>query len=410
MLKISAAKRSNVSEMKLALSRCTIQDPHGGRGDIGTLSSLIDSKRRSSTGSTSTISRCSSSTSGRQSRHSTSSITSSSTSLSSRRSSISHTNSSLLKSQEIKRSLHPDIQKKVGNRQLKTINENSKKCASCSKPLTDDGFFALGKLFHKNCFRCKYCSVKLSQIYFVRDDAAVCSKCHKENIERCWVCKNKIIEDHISCNKKFYHPGCMKCYICGEILRERFLTFKDQPICEKDYKNIGHVCTTCQNVIIGEVYIVDNNYYCEKDFETLIGNGNCSKCGDIVSPDDSLAVGTILFHHSCLRCTICNKNMEGQQVTLDKNNKVYCAQDYDRMFCSKCAVCNKAIVPRKGETKVQKLRALGKDFHLQCFKCEDCSLVLKPGTPGKECWPIKNHILCYKCNTRRQDESERESD
>ena len=31
------------------------------------------------------------------------------------------------------------------------------------------------------------------------------------------------------------------------------------------------------------------------------------------------------------RCTICNKNMEGQQVTLDKNNKVYCAQDYDRL-------------------------------------------------------------------------------
>ena len=31
------------------------------------------------------------------------------------------------------------------------------------------------------------------------------------------------------------------------------------------------------------------------------------------------------------RCTICNKNMEGQQVTLDKNNKVYCAQDYDKL-------------------------------------------------------------------------------
>ena len=57
-------------------------------------------------------------------------------------------------------------------------------------------------------------------------------------------------------------------------------------------------------------------------------------------------------------------------------------------------MCKKHIVPKKGETKVQKLRALGRDFHLQCFKCEDCSLVLKPGVQGKECWPIKNHILC----------------
>ena len=98
-----------------------------------------------------------------------------------------------------------------------------------------------------------------------------------------------------------------------------------------------------------------------------------------------------VYYKHMHRCNVCQRNMEGQQVTLDKNNKVYCAQDYDRYilyvlsrywsgcirkFCSKCAVCNKAIVPRKGETKVQKLRALGKDFHLQCFKCE----VSKP------CW------------------------
>ena len=88
-----------------------------------------------------------------------------------------------------------------------------------------------------------------------------------------------------------------------------------------------------------------------------------------------------------------------------------------RKFCSVCGGCGKVIVPRKGETKVKKLRALGKDFHLNCFKCEvdespdeewvmtsvkillhvqDCSLVLSPGTPGKECWPIKNHLLCKK--------------
>ena len=58
--------------------------------------------------------------------------------------------------------------------------------------------------------RCKFCSVKLGQIFFVRDEAPSCAKCHKERQEICWVCKHKIVEDHISCNKKFYHPGCMK--------------------------------------------------------------------------------------------------------------------------------------------------------------------------------------------------------
>ena len=53
--------------------------------------------------------------------------------------------------------------------------------------------------------------------------------------------------------------------------------------------------------------------------------------------------------------------------------------------------------------------------------------MLKPGTKGKECWPIKNHVLCKRflvlvcvpvsvnyflsrCNEKRQDESEMESD
>ena len=58
--------------------------------------------------------------------------------------------------------------------------------------------------------RCKYCGVKLSQIFFVRDSKPCCSKCHKEAVEECWVCKKKISEDHIYCNKKYYHPKCMK--------------------------------------------------------------------------------------------------------------------------------------------------------------------------------------------------------
>ena len=58
--------------------------------------------------------------------------------------------------------------------------------------------------------RCKYCSVKLGQIFFVREDKPCCSKCHREAEEECWVCKKKISDDHIYCNKKFYHPKCMK--------------------------------------------------------------------------------------------------------------------------------------------------------------------------------------------------------
>ena len=60
--------------------------------------------------------------------------------------------------------------------------------------------------------------------------------CAQDDKEVCAECGDKISEDHISCNSKVYHPLCMKCQVCGEVIREKFLTYKDRPICEKDFR------------------------------------------------------------------------------------------------------------------------------------------------------------------------------
>ena len=41
---------------------------------------------------------------------------------------------------------------------------------------------------------------------------------------------------------------------------------------------------------------------------------------------------------------------------------------------------------------------------------QDCSKVLDSRVKGSECWPIRHHVLCYKCYRRRQSESESESE
>ena len=43
---------------------------------------------------------------------------------------------------------------------------------------------------------------------------------------------------------------------------------------------------------------------------------------------------------------------------------------FGRYFGITCAACKKAIVPKKGQTKAPRIRALGRDFHISCFKCE----------------------------------------
>lgn len=63
----------------------------------------------------------------------------------------------------------------------------------------------------------------------------------------------------------------------------------------------------------------------------LASSGSCAACGEDVGPDDALSVGdNLVFHHGCLECSVCKRNMEGKQITLDTNNRVYCTEDYDR--------------------------------------------------------------------------------
>ena len=54
--------------------------------------------------------------------------------------------------------------------------------------------------------------------------------------EECCVCKQPIKGDCIESGKKFYHPLCMRCFVCGDALRGQYFTFEGEPICERDYK------------------------------------------------------------------------------------------------------------------------------------------------------------------------------
>ena len=93
--------------------------------------------------------------------------------------------------------------------------------------------------------------------------------------------------------------------------------------------------------------MVDDRLYCQPDFEVINGlgirnnvfiifykkledTGSCSGCGSPVGPDDTISIGDMMYHHTCLNCCICGDNLEGKQVTLDNQNKIYCSADYER--------------------------------------------------------------------------------
>ena len=122
--KVSRLKRSGMADMKVALSKCSIQEGVGGRGEGGGLGRGV---RRhsvsSSVTSTSSISSRTSRTS-RTSRVSSSTISSIASSTSS--STFSST-SSRGTERNIRNRLSRDVLEKIGNRQLKVVTETTSK-------------------------------------------------------------------------------------------------------------------------------------------------------------------------------------------------------------------------------------------------------------------------------------------
>ena len=50
--------------------------------------------------------------------------------------------------------------------------------------------------------------------------------------------------------------------------------------------------------------------------------------------------------------------------------QIYCTDDYNLKKAPKCSFCKKPIVPKEGQKTAPRLRALGRDYHPQCFQCE----------------------------------------
>ncbi|KAL3270782.1 hypothetical protein HHI36_021306 [Cryptolaemus montrouzieri] len=186
----------------------------------------------------------------------------------------------------------------------------------------------------------------------------------------CIKCGEKIIGANSGCTAmdQLYHTKCFTCHHCAINLQGKpFYALDGKPHCEEDYLNTLEKCCVCQKPILDRILRATGKPY----------------------------------HPGCFCCVVCGKSLDGIPFTVDATNRVHCIEDFHKIFAPRCWVCKQPIMPEPGEEETVRVVALDHSFHIQCYKCEDCGLVLSSEAEGRGCYPLDGHVLCKSCNAKR---------
>ncbi|KAM3912810.1 zyxin isoform 1-T3 [Leptodactylus fuscus] len=189
-------------------------------------------------------------------------------------------------------------------------------------------------------------------------------------MDRCKLCGQGLsrTETVVRAGEHLYHVHCFTCTKCDQQLQgQQYYECEGRPLCEDCYQDTLECCAVCEKKIT----------------ERLLK-----------------AMGKS-YHPECFTCAVCSRPLQGEPFIVDQNNLPHCVADYHRKYAPRCSVCGEPIAPEPGRDETVRVVALEKNFHMMCYKCEDCSCPLSIEADDSGCFPLDGHVLCKKCHTVR---------
>ncbi|XP_049643858.1 thyroid receptor-interacting protein 6 [Suncus etruscus] len=162
------------------------------------------------------------------------------------------------------------------------------------------------------------------------------------------------------------------------------------------------VCATCGAQLRGQhFYAVERRAYCEHCYVATLEK--CSTCSQPILDRILRAMGKA-YHPGCFTCVVCHRGLDGIPFTVDATSQIHCIEDFHRKFAPRCSVCGGAIMPEPGQEETVRIVALDRSFHIGCYKCEECGVLLSSEGECRGCYPLDGHILCKTCSAWRIQE------
>ncbi|GAB1289179.1 Filamin-binding LIM protein 1 [Apodemus speciosus] len=191
--------------------------------------------------------------------------------------------------------------------------------------------------------------------------------------------------------KRQYHAQCFTCRTCRrQLAGQRFYQKDGAPLRRTLLQDQAGLERTKIHLPL-PLQVLGLEGYLER----------CGKCGEVVQEHVILPWARPLHSTpASLSVALCPLHQRRELALRQSESQVYCEADFYRKFAPVCSICENPIIPRDGKDAF-KIECMGRNFHENCYRCEDCSVLLSVEPTDQGCYPLNDHLFCKPCHTKR---------
>lgn len=195
------------------------------------------------------------------------------------------------------------------------------------------------------------------------------------------------------------HPQCFACYTCGTSLEALEISPEPDPHRTARLERIhrrarGEVLEEKPGETMAEDGDERLRFYCHLDWHELFAP-RCKHCTTPILGEHIVALGNH-WHYGHFFCAECGDPFEQGMTHIEKDGYAWCVNCQTKRTerrAPKCKKCRTAVIG-------QYIRALGGEWHDECFRCATCG----GGFDDGQIFPREEAggqiVLCTKCRER----------